>query len=87
VTTPGTAGAAAGGASLGKVGTHIHEVVTKYRPGTELTIAQIVNLPSSNYRRRQISGGAVKAWMDRNPQGTAEVEILWHSTPLKARRR
>ncbi|MCY1659232.1 DUF262 domain-containing protein [Dietzia sp. SL131] len=87
VTTPGTAGATPGGTSLGKVGTHIHEVVTKYRPGTELTIAQIASLPSSNYRRRQISGGAVKAWMDRNPQGTAEVEVLWHSTPLKARRR
>lgn len=71
----------------GKVGTHIHEVVTKYRPGTELTIAQIASLPSSNYRRRQISGGAVKAWMDRNPKGTADVEILWNSTPLKARRR
>ncbi|MEW1935857.1 DUF262 domain-containing protein [Dietzia maris] len=86
-TTPTTAGTTRGATGLGKVGTHIHEVVTKYRSGTELTIAQIASLPSSNYRRRQISGGAVKAWMDRNPHGTDEVEILWHSSPLKARRR
>lgn len=76
-----------GPVGLGKVGTHIYEVVTKYRPGTELTIAQITSLPSSNYRRREISGGAVKAWMDRNPHGTSDIENLWDSTPLKARRR